>query len=160
MKFFRFNYQLIWEQQDQTAYNHFPQVLTEVELLPFIKKYQNKHRFYKDLTTFPTSDFEQMNLDEHFITEQPETTDNIPYTSSKVISETSFDEGNAEILQQNLNDQYGDPIQDQEETPQEKQYEDAPQEQPIRQHDTSKHEQLNTITIQYLPDPSDVTTNN
>ena len=32
LKFFRFNYQLLWEQQDQQAYMHFPQILTEKEL--------------------------------------------------------------------------------------------------------------------------------
>ena len=32
--FFKFNYQLLWEQQDQQAYIHFPQILTQTELLP------------------------------------------------------------------------------------------------------------------------------
>ena len=35
LKFFGFNYQILWEQQDQNAYNNFPQKLTETELLPF-----------------------------------------------------------------------------------------------------------------------------
>ena len=34
LKFFRFNYQLLWEQQDQQAYINFPLILTETELLP------------------------------------------------------------------------------------------------------------------------------
>ena len=34
LKFFRFNYQMLWEQQDQQAYIHFPQRLTQTELLP------------------------------------------------------------------------------------------------------------------------------
>ena len=38
LKFFRFNYQLLWEQQDQQAYIHFPQILTQTELLPYIIK--------------------------------------------------------------------------------------------------------------------------
>ena len=38
LKFFRFNYQLLWEQQDQQAYINFPQVLTKTDLLPYIKK--------------------------------------------------------------------------------------------------------------------------
>ena len=45
-------------------------------------------------------------------------------------------------------------------TPQEEQYGDASHEQSIIQHDPITHEQHNTITIQNLPDPSDVTTNN
>ena len=36
--FFRVNYQLLWEQKDQQAYNIFPQILTHTELLPYIKK--------------------------------------------------------------------------------------------------------------------------
>ena len=38
LKFFRFNYQLLWEQQDQQAYIHFTQLLTQTELLPYIIK--------------------------------------------------------------------------------------------------------------------------
>ena len=43
LKCFRFNYQLLWEQQNQKAYNNFSQVLTETELLPFINSNTNKH---------------------------------------------------------------------------------------------------------------------
>ena len=35
LEFFRFNYQLLWEQQDQQAYINFPQVLTQNELVPY-----------------------------------------------------------------------------------------------------------------------------
>ena len=35
LKFFRFNYQLIWVQQDQSAYTIFPQTFDKVDLLPF-----------------------------------------------------------------------------------------------------------------------------
>ena len=38
LKFFRFNYQLLWEQQDQQAYIHFPQILTQTELIIHHKK--------------------------------------------------------------------------------------------------------------------------
>ena len=51
-KFFRFNFQIIWEQQDQNAYFNFPQVLIETELLPFIISDRNKHVHYRDLTSF------------------------------------------------------------------------------------------------------------
>ena len=34
---------MLWEQQDQPAYIHFPQILTETELLPYIIK---EHKFY------------------------------------------------------------------------------------------------------------------
>ena len=52
LKFFRFNYQLLWEQQDQQAYINFPQVLTETELLPYIIKNENKHLQYRDPISF------------------------------------------------------------------------------------------------------------
>ena len=38
LKLFRFNYQLLWEQQDQQAYINFPQILTQTELLPYVIK--------------------------------------------------------------------------------------------------------------------------
>ena len=56
-KFFRFNYQLLWEQQGQNAY-FFPQVLTEIELLPFVISETNKHTYYKDPTLLNISHIE------------------------------------------------------------------------------------------------------
>ena len=50
---FKFNYQLLWEQQDQQAYVNFPQKITETELLPFIIKYEYRHLQYRDLTSVP-----------------------------------------------------------------------------------------------------------
>ena len=38
LKFFRFKYQLIWVQQDQSAYTNFPQTFDKVQLLPFIMR--------------------------------------------------------------------------------------------------------------------------
>ena len=43
LKFFRFNYQLLWEQKDQQAYINFPQILTHTELLPYFLINENKH---------------------------------------------------------------------------------------------------------------------
>ena len=37
LKFFRFNYQILWEQKDQNAYVHFPQVLTETFTISYSK---------------------------------------------------------------------------------------------------------------------------
>ena len=67
LEFFRLNYQLLWEQKDQTAYVNFPHVLTETERVPFIIKNTFKHSFYKDFTTFPTSLFENIILNPDFI---------------------------------------------------------------------------------------------
>ena len=48
LKCFRVNYQLLWEQKDQNAYIQFSQVLTEIEILPFIIRNDFKHPLYKD----------------------------------------------------------------------------------------------------------------
>ena len=53
LKFFRFNYQLLWEQKDQNAYVNFPQVLTDTELLPLIIRNDFKHPFKKISQHFP-----------------------------------------------------------------------------------------------------------
>ena len=44
LKFFRYNYQLLWEQQDQQAYTNFPHILEPTELLSYIIK--NEHNIY------------------------------------------------------------------------------------------------------------------
>ena len=80
LKYFRFNYQLLWEQKDRTAFVNFPHVLTEPELLPFIIKNAFKH------TTFPTSYFENVILNPDFFIEQSETSDNRQYLTTVDIS--------------------------------------------------------------------------
>ena len=99
LKFFRFNYQLIWEQQDQNAYINFPQVLTKTELLPFIISNTNKRVYYRDPTSFNINDFELINFDTTFIIEHSETSDSRPYTMSNLVSEPLLDEYNPNILQ-------------------------------------------------------------
>ena len=66
-KFFRFIYQLLWEQQDQDAYINFRQVLPEAELLPYIISETNKHLYYRDPTLLYISHLELNNFDNHFI---------------------------------------------------------------------------------------------
>ena len=100
MKFFRFNYQLIWEQQDQNAYISFPHVLTEPELLPFIISDRNKHVHYRDLTSINNNFFELINFDNNFILEHSETSDSRPYMTSNIISAPSLDEYNRNLLRQ------------------------------------------------------------
>ena len=99
-----------------------------------------------------------MTLNEHFITEQSETSDNRPYKSSTILPETFFEHDNPETIQHNLNGEF-DQFQDQEDTPQEEKHEYALQEQPTFQHDPRTHEQQNTILFQNLSDRSDITTN-
>ena len=89
LKFFRFNHQLLWEQQDQQAYINFPQILTQTELLPYIIKIGNKLLQYRDLTSFNITYFEQRNLDHTFSVEHSGTSDNRPFTTSDISPETT-----------------------------------------------------------------------
>ena len=81
LKFFSFNYQILWEQKDQNAYVHFPQVLTETELLTFIIRNDFKHPYYKNFKTLHTSHLDSIELNPDFLLEQYETSDNRPYTN-------------------------------------------------------------------------------
>ena len=81
LKFFRFNYQLIWEPKDQNAYIHFPQILNKTELLPFIIQNNSKHPYYKNFTTLHPSHIEAIELNSDFLIEQSETSDSRPYTN-------------------------------------------------------------------------------
>ena len=88
LKFLRFNYQLIWEQKDQQAYVNFPQILTHIELLPYIIKNENKHLHYRDLTSLNVTHFEQINLDHNFVLEHSETSENRPFITPDTCHET------------------------------------------------------------------------
>ena len=99
LKFFRFNYQLIWQQDDQNAYINFPQILTETELLPFIISNRNKHIHYRYLTSFNTTFFNLINFDNSFILEHSETSDIQPYTTCNLLSEPFLDGYNPDLLQ-------------------------------------------------------------
>ena len=89
LKLITFNYQLLWEQQDQQAYIQFPQILTETELLSYIIKNEHRHLQYRDPTSFNTNHFEQINLYHNFITDYSETSDNRPYITSNTSYVTS-----------------------------------------------------------------------
>ena len=100
LKFFRFNYQLLWEQQDQQAYIHFPQILTETELLPYITKNEHRHLQFRDPTSFNTTYFEKINLDHNFVTEYSETSYNRPYITFNTSTETTPEEQTSNALPQ------------------------------------------------------------
>ena len=55
---------------------------------------------YRDLTSFKISHFEVFNFDYSFIVEHSELSDSRPYTTSNIITETSFEVYNPDILQQ------------------------------------------------------------
>ena len=80
-KFYRFNYQLLWEEQNQAAFKNVPQALTNTELLPFIIHEDIKHPFFIDRTKLHTLFFEIMLFDTHFLFEQSETSDSRHYRS-------------------------------------------------------------------------------
>ena len=90
LKFFRFNYQLLWEQKDQNAYTNFPKALTDIELLPYIIDNKNKHSHYIDLTSLNVTHFEQINLDHNFVLEHSETSDSRPYITSDTLHQTTL----------------------------------------------------------------------
>ena len=92
---------MLWEQQDQQAYIHFPQILTETELLPYIIKNEHGHLQYRDPTSFNTTDFEQIILDHNFITEYSETSDNRPYITSNISPDTTPEEQASNVVPQN-----------------------------------------------------------
>ena len=97
LKFLRFNYQLLWEQKDQQAYVNFPQILTHIELLPYIIKNENKHLHYRDLTSLNVTHFEQIILDHNFVLEHSETSDNRPFTTPDTSHETIPEEQTSSV---------------------------------------------------------------
>ena len=112
LKFFMFNYQLLWEQQDQQAYIDFPQVLTETELLPYINKNENKHLQYRNPTSFNTTYFQQINLDHDFITDYFETSGNTPYITSIISPETTPEEQTSNVVPQYIGEHSVQPEQE------------------------------------------------
>ena len=89
---------MLWEQQDQQTNIHFPQILTETELLPYIIKIEYRHLQYRDPTSFNTTYFEQISLDHNFITEYYETSDNRPYITTDISPETTPEEQTSDVL--------------------------------------------------------------
>ena len=112
LKLFRFNYQIIWEQQDQNAYNNFPQVLTETELLPSIIIGTNNYVFYIGPTSFNITYFELIHFDTNFILEHSETSDNWTYTTPTHSSEPPPDEYSRHIWQYDTGQNILHPNQD------------------------------------------------
>ena len=99
-KFFRYNFQLLWEQQDQNAYIHFPQVLTELELLLYVINEANKHLHYRDPTSLNISHLELIILDNHFLVENSDVSDNRLYTSTNINPEILSEQFDSNNLQQ------------------------------------------------------------
>ena len=149
LKFLSFNYQLLWEQRDQQAYINFPQILTHIELLPYIIKNENKHIHYRDLTSFNVTHFEQINLDHNFLLERSETSDNRPFITSDTSPETTSEEQTSNV----------EPLYTRQQSEQSEQEalanlfrnSDSPQEQPL-------YPSLSQISDIRQPNPSETTT--
>ena len=128
LKFLRFNYQLIWEQQDQISYINFPQVLTETELLSFIFNNANRHAQFRDLTSFNKNHFELINFDHLFLVEYSEISDSRPFTTSHILPQTQLQEQNPCVNKE------------------------------PRQFNIKPYQQPDTTTLQHRPDPSETAT--
>ena len=144
LKFLRLNYQLLWEQKDQQAYINFPQILTHTELLPYIIKNENKHLYYRDLTSFNVTHFEQINLDHNVLLEHSETSDNRPFLTSDTSLETTPEDQTSNVA----------PLYTRQQSEQSAltnlfQISDPPQEQPLSQFsDIQQPNPSETATIQ------------
>ena len=119
-KYFRFNYQLLWSQQDQPAFTAFPNHFTADESLPFIINKQNEHPYFHkpQLNTKQTLDY--IRFEPQLITENDLFADNRPYhyeQNSHVQQNLNFNTynyteeditNNENTIQQNQNENYND----------------------------------------------------
>ena len=149
LKFFRFIHQLLWERKDQQAYINFPQILTHIELLPYIIDNENKHLHYRDLTSFNITHFEQINLDDNFLLEHSETSDNRPFITSDTTPETTPEEQTSNV--EPLYTRQQSKQSEQEALANLLQNSDPPQEQPL-------YPPLSPISDIQQPNPSETTT--
>ena len=78
-KNFRFNYQLLWSEQDQPAFAAFHNHFTTDECLPFIIKEQNEHPYFFEPETITKQAVDCISFDPRFITENNLHDDNRPY---------------------------------------------------------------------------------
>ena len=92
LKFFRFNYLLLWEEQNQAAFEKFPHALTHTNLLRFSIHEDNDNPFFIDPTNLHIPYFEIISFDSDFLVEHSETVDISPYPSSHTnIENPQFD---------------------------------------------------------------------
>ena len=78
-KYFRFNYQLLWSQQDQSAFTAFPNHFTLEECLPFIISEQNEHPYFHKPQSITKQTLDYIRFDPLLITENDLFADNRPY---------------------------------------------------------------------------------
>ena len=120
-KYFRFNYRLLWSQQDQPAFTAFPNLFTADECLPFIISEQNAHPYFHKPQLITKQTLDYIRIDPLLITENVLFADNRPYhyeqhsqvqqnLNSKTKNYTEDDNANNEntLQQQNQNENYID----------------------------------------------------
>ena len=78
-KYFRFNYQLLWSQQDQPAFTAFPNHFTADECLPFIISGRNAHPYFHKPQLITKQTLDYIRFDPLLITENDLFADNRPY---------------------------------------------------------------------------------
>ena len=131
-KYFRFNYQLLWSQQDQSVFTAFPDHYTLEECLPFIISEQNEHPYFHKPQSITKQTLDYIRLDPLLITENDLFADNRPYHNEQ----NSQDQQN---LHFNTNNSTEDDNTDQENTTQQ-------QNQPENYNDNEFTTQESTIS--------------
>ena len=145
--FFRFNYQLKWVQQDQSAYTNFPQVFEEIDLLPFIIGDDFKHSLYVNSLQLHIPFFDIITFDNKFLVEHSETSDSRPYaTITTIETHTTPADTNIQINDPNelLCDTSESQVQYEQQNPQTT--------QPITQQ--PRNVQLETLSLQPNENPN------
>ena len=120
-KYFRFNYQLLWSQQDQPAFTAFPNHFTVDECLPFIISEQNEHPYFHKRQLITKQTFDYIRFDPLLITENDLFADNRLYhygQNSQAQQNLHFNTNNYTdddntnnentLQQQNQNENYND----------------------------------------------------
>ena len=120
-KYFRFNYQLLWSQQDQPAFTAFPNHFTADECLPYIISEQNAHPYFHKPQLITKQTLDYIRFDPLLITENDLFADNRPHhheqhsqvqqnLNSNTNNYTEDDNTNIEntLQQQNQNKNYND----------------------------------------------------
>ena len=131
-KYFRFNYQLLWSQQDQPAFTAFPKHFTVDECLPFIISEQNEHPYFHKPQLITKQTLDYIRFDPLLITKNDLFADNRPYH----YEQNSQDQQN---LHFNTNNSTEDDNTDQENTTQQ-------QNQPENYNDNEFTTQESTIS--------------
>ena len=119
--YFRFKYQLLWSQQDQSAFTAFPNHFTVDECLPFIISEQNEHPYFHKPQSITKQTLDYIRFDPLLITENDLFADNRPYQNEQISqvqqnlhfnTNNSTEDDNTDqentTQQQNQNENYND----------------------------------------------------